>query len=259
MMLVVKKRAQILTTVSMLILHGIVLNIPFNLLKIDLSWLNKPEKITRIKLRTVGEKDGAKNHLAVKDSFKAKQKSKNLLGLDDLSYEEILQETSRELKRIEQSDLRVTKQRIKKLLDSSDTGQAENVFSKTRDVDIQMVVPEGVKLDELNKLELMLYSFQKRSALKYINTLFKEINDFERKNPHLKFPFTKGDQKLYGKVVYDKNGNVVQIKMLKWSDVQKLQNLFLNVLKGMNSLPNPPEPLVKNDKFEIIYGVTIKG
>jgi hypothetical protein len=130
-------------------------------------------------------------------------------------------------------------------------------LKKTSDVNIQMVVPEGVELDKLNKFELMLYSFQKRTALKYINTIFKNIYDFERKNPHKKFPFTKSGQQMLGKVIYDKDGNIVRIKMLRWTEVESLQNLFVDVLKGMDTIPNPPKPLVKNDQFEMIYGITI--
>jgi hypothetical protein len=49
--------------------------------------------------------------------------------------------------------------------------------------------------------------------------------------------------------------NVVKIKMIKWSQTQKLQDFFLEVIKDMNSLPNPPKVIVKNGEFHVYYSL----
>lgn len=131
-----------------------------------------------------------------------------------------------------------------------------NALGDTSSV-VKLEVPKGVKEDELNKHELVFYSFQKRTALNYINSFYKKLNEFELQNPHLKFPLTEQKQKMVGRVIYDKDGNIIKINVLKWANVPKLQSFFLNVLKEMTSLPNPPDQILKDDQFTVFYALTI--
>lgn len=124
---------------------------------------------------------------------------------------------------------------------------------------VKLEVPKGVKETELNKHELVFYSFQKRTAVNYINSFYKKLNEFELKNPHLKFPLTSKKQKMVGRVVYDKDGNIVKINILKWTNVNKLQDFFVEVLKEMSSLPNPPDQIIEDDTFTVFYALTING
>jgi hypothetical protein len=101
------------------------------------------------------------------------------------------------------------------------------------DTMVKLEVPQGVKEDELNKHELVFYSFQKRTALNYVNSFYKKLNEFELQNPHLKFPLTENKQKMVGRVVYDRQGNIIKINILEWSKVEKLQDFFIEVLKEM--------------------------
>ena len=76
-------------------------------------------------------------------------------------------------------------------------------------------------------------------------------------NPHLKFPLTQEKQKMVGRVIYDKNGNILKINVLKWTNIERLQGFFLEVLKEMNSIPNPPDQILKDDQFTVYYSLTV--
>lgn len=124
---------------------------------------------------------------------------------------------------------------------------------------VRMELPKGVPEDELNQRELVFYSFQKRTVMAYINSVHQEMNTHQKKNPHLNFPYTKESQQMIGRVVYDKNGDIVRIETKKWSDVKKLQDFFMNVLKNMSSLPNPPKEMLNNEQFAINFVLNIKA
>ena len=120
-----------------------------------------------------------------------------------------------------------------------------------------MEVPKGIPQDELNKYEQVFYSFQKRTVLAYINSFMHELNDFELQNPHLDFPIVQDPEQVAGKITYDHNGDILKIDTLKWSDEKKLQDFFMNVLKNMNSLPNPPKELLNKGTFAINFVLSL--
>ena len=127
-------------------------------------------------------------------------------------------------------------------------------------VQIKLEVPEGVDVDELNEYELKFYSFQKRTAQNYINSLFKNVDDFQKKNPHLHFPMTKAKQVMTGRLTYDEKGNIKQIKMIRWSSDDRVQNLFEEILKDMDILHNPPHSLwEKTGEFSVFFSLQING
>jgi hypothetical protein len=130
----------------------------------------------------------------------------------------------------------------------------------TSDVMVNLEVPEGVSPDELNEYELMFYGFQRRTAINYINSFYKNLNEFQRKNPHLQFPLTKEKQVMTGRLTYDEKGNIKQIKMVRWTNVEKLQDFFLDVLKDMDTLHNPPQALwEKNGEFSVFFSLVVNG
>ena len=119
-------------------------------------------------------------------------------------------------------------------------------------------VPKGVPEDELNSAELVFYSFRKRTAITYINSFIKELNHFERTRPHLQFPLTKSPQLISGQITYDKNGDILKINTLRWSNITELQNFFMDVLKNMSSLPNPPKEIInENGEFVINFSLAL--
>ena len=134
-----------------------------------------------------------------------------------------------------------------------------NQLSDT-DIMVNLEVPEGVEPDELNKYELMFYGFQRRTAINYINSFYKKLDEFQRGNPHLHFPMTENKQIMTGRLTYDEKGNIKQIKMIRWSNEERLQGFFENVLKDMDVLHNPPQALwEKHGEFSIFFSFVVNG
>lgn len=143
--------------------------------------------------------------------------------------------------------------------DAMDLSESDKSLSGSN-VAIKLEVPEGVSPDELNDYELMFYGFQKRTATNYINSLFKNLEAFQKKNPHLNFPMTKDRQIMTGRLTYDEKGNVKQIKMIRWTHDDKLQEFFESVLKDMDVLHNPPHALwEKSGEFSIFFTLQLNG
>ena len=125
-------------------------------------------------------------------------------------------------------------------------------------VSVQMEVPKGVSIDELNEMEMMFYTFQKRSAIQYVHSILRTIDSYELKYPHLKFPLTKQKERLLSKLTFDENGNVVRIQILSHASSEQLAHFFETVLRDMGSLPNPPRALFKaSTEFSILYALAI--
>jgi hypothetical protein len=128
------------------------------------------------------------------------------------------------------------------------------------DVSVNLEVPEGVGPDELNKYELMFYGFQRRTAINYVNAFYSKLDKFQRENPHLSFPMTESKQVLTGRLTYDGKGNIKQIKMIRWTNVDRLQDFFVDVLKEMDTLQNPPQALwEQNGEFSIFFSLVVNG
>lgn len=135
-----------------------------------------------------------------------------------------------------------------------------NPFLANSNIDVKMEVPEGVDISELNEYELQFYSFQKRTATSYISSFYKNLDRFVTENPQVRFPLTTGRETMTGRVTFDKDGNIKQIKMIRWSNSDRMQNFFQDVLEGINRLPNPPKALVKEaGQFNIYYTLIING
>ncbi len=128
------------------------------------------------------------------------------------------------------------------------------------DILVNLEVPEGVNPDELNKYELMFYGFQKRTATGYVNSFYKRLDKFQAENPHLSFPMTDTQQVMTGRLTYDDKGNIKQIKMIRWSNNQRLQGFFVEVLKEMDTLHNPPQALwQKTGEFSVFFSLVVNG
>jgi hypothetical protein len=105
--------------------------------------------------------------------------------------------------------LSLNRSTVKNFLRNTPNAQSSGEFEKAlgkSNVLVKLEVPKGVPEDELNKYELVFYSFRKRTALNYMNSFYNELNDFSATNPHLKFPMTDKEETLTGRVTYDQNG-----------------------------------------------------
>ena len=135
-----------------------------------------------------------------------------------------------------------------------------NPFLANSGIDVKMEVPEGVDVSELNEYELQFYSFQKRTAISYISSFYKTLDHFMMVNPQVRFPLSTGKETMTGKVTFDKDGHIKEIKMIRASNNEKMQLFFEDVLEGINRLPNPPKTLVKDQgQFSIFYTLVING
>ena len=105
--------------------------------------------------------------------------------------------------------------------------------------------------DELDKGKY--FSFYKRVIKNYLlklNLSFYELSSSGR--------FKQNDLML-GKITFDHKGNAQQIKMLKWARNDLTQAKFLEALKSIRKIHNPPSEIIANDKtFTIYYGLKVK-
>ncbi len=128
---------------------------------------------------------------------------------------------------------------------------------KISDAVVSIEVPEGIEPDELNEYELKFYGFQKRTAVNYVNAILRNLDKFQKKYPNYRIP-TTGRITMTARITYDPEGNVQQIKMIRWTHVSELQNLFEDIVKNIDQLHNPPKSLwEKNGEFSMFYTLEI--
>lgn len=145
------------------------------------------------------------------------------------------------------------------LLKDLEVGSANPSNIKGANFNIHFEPPEGVSEDELNTSEKIFYSFQRRTFKSYISSFISAYNDASTVRPRLT-KIAPGRQTLTGKVTYDKEGNIVAIKIIRWSDDDDIQYLFEKTLENIHSLPNPPKALVeKSGEFTIYYQLNFSG
>jgi hypothetical protein len=120
-------------------------------------------------------------------------------------------------------------------------------------MNMQVETPEGVSMDELNKFELMFYGFQKRMMEKYFSSIVLNVRNYEKRYS-LQTLIPEGQHTMTGRVTFDSEGNIKQIQMVRWTQADKLQAMFEDILKSMQTLPNPPKMLRNKDgEFVVFY------
>lgn len=118
---------------------------------------------------------------------------------------------------------------------------------------------EGVSEDELNPAEKIFFSFQKRTFERYYLSFVKSYNNLILQKPLLKNALMNGGHLLTGEIRFDKEGNIVRIRILQSSKNDDIHRLFEQTLKSIGKMPNPPEAFIKNkDQFSIFYQLQIK-
>ena len=128
---------------------------------------------------------------------------------------------------------------------------------KISDALVSIEVPDGIEPEELNEYELMFYGFQRRTAINYVNSILKNLDKFQKTHPRYRLPVS-GKITMTARLTYDKEGNVMQIKMIRWTHVKELQDLFEDIAKNIDQLHNPPRQLwEKNNEFAMFYTLEI--
>lgn len=130
-------------------------------------------------------------------------------------------------------------------------------FLKSSGFNIDFQPPEGVSEDELNTMEKIYYSFQKRTFNTYVNSFIKSYNAIELKRPQVKGVVQNEAHTLTGRITFDEEGNIVTIKILQSSPNDDIHLLFEETLKGIQRLPNPPKSLIKDGQLTIYYQLKI--
>lgn len=130
-------------------------------------------------------------------------------------------------------------------------------FLKSTGFNIDFTPPEGVSEDELNTMEKIYYSFQKRTFYTYVNSFIKSYNATEIKRPQLRKVLESERHILTGRITFDEEGNIVAIKILQSSPNDDIHMLFEETLKGIQRLPNPPKDLIKDGEITIYYQLRI--
>jgi len=118
--------------------------------------------------------------------------------------------------------------------------------------------PEGVPEDELNSVEKIFYSFQKRTFIGYVNSFMSSYQDTLNHYPQIQNALRSERHLLTGKVTFDKEGNIMRIRILRSSQNDEIHRLFETTLRNIRSLPNPPKAIIENrDQFDIYYQLKI--
>ena len=146
----------------------------------------------------------------------------------------------------------------KKILKKLSVGPENTPALRNTGFNIRFTPTKGVSEDELNSLEKIFYSFQKRTFETYIMAYISSYNKMILQKPTLKKSLQQEVHHLTGKVTFDREGNITVIKILRWSSDDNVQDLFEETLKAMKRLPNPPRAIVEDrDEFDIYYQLKI--
>ncbi|MCF8060334.1 MAG: hypothetical protein K9K67_13615 [Bacteriovoracaceae bacterium] len=120
--------------------------------------------------------------------------------------------------------------------------------------------PEGISEDELNSVEKIFFSFQKRTFTTYVNAFLSTYQQKLLNRPQLGTALKNERHLLTGKIDFDKEGNILKIKILRSSQSDEVHALFEETLKEIRSLPNPPKALIESrDQFTIYYQLSINN
>ena len=216
---------------------------------------------TVFKIRTIGIKDG-KKEITIKIKKELDLSFSNHNGSSDKKLQPNKTDPSTKSKNEKvfstfyrrEEHGRIKENLLKGLSSQKDLA----VILRNTSLDIKFDPPKGVTEDELNTIEKIFYSFQRRMILGYYYSLFSSYNKLLLSSPQLENSLRKESQHLIGKIIFDHKGNTVRIKIIKWSSDDHIQELFEDTLKGIHSIPNPPRAFVENDEeFTVYYHLKI--
>jgi hypothetical protein len=126
------------------------------------------------------------------------------------------------------------------------------LLNKT-DFNLGFIPPEGVSEDQLNSIEKMFFSFQKRTYESYVNAFISSYYELTTRKPYLKNILRDGEHLMRGRIVFDAKGNIESLEVLNSSNDDNVHELFEETLTNIQSLPNPPKQLLNSQGQMIIY------
>ncbi|OIQ20882.1 MAG: hypothetical protein BM556_02765 [Bacteriovorax sp. MedPE-SWde] len=124
----------------------------------------------------------------------------------------------------------------------------ENPLLNDMNYNVKFIPPKGISPDELNEFEKVFYSFFKRIALQYINSVNSTVMSAIDDKPYLRGKLRKHDAAvLTARIVYDENGNAEKVTILKSSYDDDVHEVFEKALLKMNKIPNVSSALRGED------------
>lgn len=137
------------------------------------------------------------------------------------------------------------------LKELSASSRAREVIQKTG-FNLQFDPPEGIPEDELNSVEKIFYSFQRRTFTSYVNTFISNYHQMSLQSSKLKRVLQNQSHDMLGRVEFNHRGETASIRVMQGSPIEEVQNLFEKTLKDLK-LPNPPQDLLREDGRFVIY------
>jgi hypothetical protein len=137
----------------------------------------------------------------------------------------------------------------------------ENPLFNDLDYNVKFIPPKGVTQDELNEFEKVFYSFYKRIAIKYINTVNATLIEQLSDKPYFENTLRQHRPAvLTAMIKYDAQGNAEMIKILKSSHNDDVHNIFEKVLRKMDKIPNVTTKLRDKDgKYTAFFQIGLNN
>ena len=130
----------------------------------------------------------------------------------------------------------------------------QNSSISESDASFNLEIPQGVPEDQMTDLEHQLYSFIVRLNTQYITTLIDHYLEQQRLNPRYRIPINRDQDSILLRTTYDRNGEIVRIRTLKASRYDKHADFFLNAVRKIETIPNPPELILdERNEFHVTY------
>jgi hypothetical protein len=129
--------------------------------------------------------------------------------------------------------------------------QAQEALKRTG-FNVQFEPPEGIDEDELNSIEKIFYSFQRRTFYNFVTNFLSSYQRITFSKPHVKEVLEKNQHHMIGRVEFNQDGHVVSLRIFRPSDSADVTSMFEETLKNMN-LPNPPPDLLNTDRRLVIH------
>lgn len=137
------------------------------------------------------------------------------------------------------------------LKELSASNRAREVI-QTTGFNLQFEPPEGIPEDELNSVEKIFYSFQRRTFTSYVTTFISNYHQLSLQSSKLRQALETQSHDLLGRVEFNSEGKTASIRIMQGSPIKEVQDLFEKTLKDLQ-LPNPPKDLLRKDGRFVIY------
>ncbi len=130
-------------------------------------------------------------------------------------------------------------------------------FSSGSQIGLRLEMPDGLTQEEQEQFEQMFASFQRRISSSYVSAFLRALNQLSQDYPYLQAPLAPRTVQMLGLLSFDENGFTKRLQTLKPAPQEKLQELFINTLKGIGQLKNPPSAFIRKGEFKVYYSLII--